>query len=68
MPETGLFSFAELEILFTNKVSARKFTKVRVRDEVAGYQTFDGDGISHDDDEKKIDSVQHVEVASLDHK
>ena len=28
MPETGGFSFAELDILFANKVSARKFKSV----------------------------------------
>jgi SP family general alpha glucoside:H+ symporter-like MFS transporter len=31
MPETAGFSFAELDILFANKVPARKFTKVEIR-------------------------------------
>ncbi|GFZ44894.1 hypothetical protein JCM24511_02620 [Saitozyma sp. JCM 24511] len=33
MPETAGFSFAELDILFANKVPARKFTKVEIRGE-----------------------------------
>jgi SP family general alpha glucoside:H+ symporter-like MFS transporter len=33
MPETGGFSFAELDILFANKVPARKFKSVVVRGE-----------------------------------
>lgn len=42
MPETGGFSFAELELLFANKVPARKFTKVEIHDEaVAGNTKFD---------------------------
>lgn len=32
MPETGGFSFAELDILFANKVSARKFTQVNIHE------------------------------------
>lgn len=35
VPETGGFSYAELEILFSNKVSARKFKHVVVHDEQA---------------------------------
>lgn len=65
VPETGGFSFAELEILFTNKVGARKFTRTRVRDEAAGFQTFDGDS-ADDDDEKKVTTVQINEVSTLD--
>lgn len=30
MPETGGFSFADLDVLFANKVPAREFTKVRI--------------------------------------
>lgn len=33
LPETGGFTFAELDILFANKVSARKFTHVQVEGE-----------------------------------
>jgi SP family general alpha glucoside:H+ symporter-like MFS transporter len=33
MPETGGFSFAELDILFANKVNARKFTRVVIHGE-----------------------------------
>jgi SP family general alpha glucoside:H+ symporter-like MFS transporter len=39
MPETGGFSFAELEILFANKVPARKFTQVEIHDEAAAGNT-----------------------------
>ena len=35
MPETGGFSFAELDILFANKVSARKFRTTAVTDQLA---------------------------------
>lgn len=31
LPETGGFSFAELDILFGNKVKTRQFTKVRIQ-------------------------------------
>ncbi|ORX36271.1 putative maltose permease [Kockovaella imperatae] len=34
LPETGGFSFAELDILFANKVSTRKFKHVVIHDEV----------------------------------
>jgi len=46
MPETGGFSYAELEILFSNRVPARKFTKVEIHDEAAAGNTKfdDGDG------------------------
>lgn len=33
LPETGKFSFAELDILFANKVPARHFTKVKIEGE-----------------------------------
>ncbi|WOO84078.1 Maltose permease MAL61 [Vanrija pseudolonga] len=36
LPETGKFSFAELDILFANKVPARHFTKVKI-DDAAGH-------------------------------
>lgn len=63
VPETGGFSFAELDILFTNKVSARKFTKVRVRDEAAGDQTFDGAEPAYPDDVEKVGAdTKHIEV------
>jgi SP family general alpha glucoside:H+ symporter-like MFS transporter len=39
LPETGGFSFAELDILFSNKVSARKFKHVTIHDELAEAET-----------------------------
>ena len=33
LPETGGFSFAELEVLFANKIDARKFRRVKVHGE-----------------------------------
>lgn len=33
LPETGGFSFSELDILFANKVATRKFTKVKIHGE-----------------------------------
>lgn len=68
VPETGGFSFAELDILFTNKVPARKFTNVRIRDEVAGHETFDGQAPEGEDLEKCVGEEQHIEVSRLDEK
>ena len=42
MPETGGFSFAELDILFANKVPARKFTKVSVDEQFAIHRERHG--------------------------
>jgi SP family general alpha glucoside:H+ symporter-like MFS transporter len=39
LPETGGFSFAELDILFANKVSARRFKHVTIHDELAAGET-----------------------------
>lgn len=61
MPETGGFSFAELDILFANKISARKFTKVRVHDEaIAGDTAFEQGG--HDGESMKaVQELEHKE-------
>lgn len=74
LPETGGFSYAELDILFANRVPARKFTKVIIRDEaVEGNNKFvegdeeDGD-MPHDVqpvyglDEKKVEVEQSERV------
>lgn len=55
MPETGRFSYAELDILFSNHVPARKFTKVKIVDEAAA-----GSSKIDDEDEEKGTAV-HVE-------
>ena len=39
LPETRNLSYAELDILFGNKISARKFENVKIQDEAAA-----GDG------------------------
>lgn len=58
LPETGGFSYAELEILFANRVPARKFTETRIHDEaVQGNTTFDEGEF---DDEKKV-GAEHIE-------
>ncbi|BEI81861.1 hypothetical protein CcaverHIS002_0210210 [Cutaneotrichosporon cavernicola] len=64
MPETGGFSFAELEILFANKVNARKFTKQHIHDEMAaGDSAFDTKPGEMDDDLKAIPQLEHNEYA-----
>jgi len=68
MPETGGFSFAELEILFANGVPARKFTKMRIHDEMAaGNSAFDtkpsSPGENNDDDLKAVPQLEHSEFA-----
>ena len=55
LPETGGFSFAELDILFANKVSARKFKSTTINERIA-FHTKDtvADGPVPDDDAKEI--------------
>ncbi|RSH92507.1 hypothetical protein EHS25_008923 [Saitozyma podzolica] len=45
LPETGGFTFAELDILFANKVPSRKFKRVVVRDALADETS--GDSADH---------------------
>jgi SP family general alpha glucoside:H+ symporter-like MFS transporter len=42
LPETGGLSFADLDILFANKVSARKFKSTKIVNEVATEQKVEG--------------------------
>ncbi|WRT69905.1 uncharacterized protein IL334_006896 [Kwoniella shivajii] len=60
LPETGGFSFAELDILFANKVPTRQFTKVKIRNDAVEIgtekQVFD-----HDDKQE----VEHVEGGTI---
>jgi SP family general alpha glucoside:H+ symporter-like MFS transporter len=53
MPETGGFSFAELEILFANKVDAREFTKQRIHDEMAADDSaFDKEKVEYNENKE----------------
>lgn len=63
VPETGGFSYAELEILFANAVPARKFKKVRIHDETAEAARDEAKG---DEDIKvvPVDSIEEVEVVA----
>ena len=56
LPETGGFSFAELDILFANKVPTRKFKQFRIRDEAAEY------GIEEKRVDEQVDDVETKEV------
>ncbi|ORX35608.1 general substrate transporter [Kockovaella imperatae] len=63
MPETGGFSFAELDILFANKVPARKFTKVSIDEQFAIHR--ETHGISHGEvayEEKEKAETEHAEL------
>jgi hypothetical protein len=57
------FSFGELDILFANKITARKFTKVQVKDMPIAHdsvETYEQD----EADEKFKEESHHVETAS----
>ncbi|OCF78039.1 hypothetical protein I204_02045 [Kwoniella mangroviensis CBS 8886] len=56
LPETGGFSFAELDILFANKVPTRQFTKVKITHEAVEIGT---EKQAFDHDEKG--EIEHVE-------
>ncbi|WVW87131.1 hypothetical protein I302_109188 [Kwoniella bestiolae CBS 10118] len=56
LPETGGFSFAELDILFANKVPTRQFTKVKIKHEAVEIGT---EKQAFDHDEKA--EIEHVE-------
>ncbi|KAL7425256.1 hypothetical protein Q5752_000944 [Cryptotrichosporon argae] len=62
LPETRGFSFAELDILFANKVPTRKFTQVVIHDEaVPGADELDPTHAEAYDDKKAAIESQHVE-------
>jgi SP family general alpha glucoside:H+ symporter-like MFS transporter len=65
LPETGGFSFAELDILFANRVPARKFRHVVIHDEmVETKQPYE----EHVEVKAAAQQVVHIEetpVASL---
>jgi hypothetical protein len=57
------FSFGELDVLFGNKVAARKFTKVKVKDMPIArdqVETYEHDEV----DDKYKEESKHVETAS----
>jgi SP family general alpha glucoside:H+ symporter-like MFS transporter len=60
LPETGCFSFAELDILFANKVSARKFTEVSMEQQLAIHEAAHPSVHLHEPDLEK-DQVEHSE-------
>ena len=49
LPETGGFSFTDLDILFANKVPTRKFKHFKIRDEAAEYGVEEKQAVEHDD-------------------
>lgn len=61
LPETSGFSYAELEILFSNKVPARKFTEANINDEAILVSSKVGD-VDGDDEEKGDAAVSLREV------
>lgn len=62
VPETGGRSYAELEILFANKVPARKFAKTKVWDETAEAASSKADDEDlKDDKEATVVSVEEVD-------
>ncbi|WWC92593.1 uncharacterized protein L201_007552 [Kwoniella dendrophila CBS 6074] len=62
LPETGGFSFAELDMLFASKVPTRQFKKVKINNEAITIgtekQIFDHD---HDEKDNEVE-IHHVEV------
>ncbi|WWC59367.1 uncharacterized protein I303_101919 [Kwoniella dejecticola CBS 10117] len=64
LPETGGRSFAELDILFANKVPARKFAKTIVRDEAAEYGVQGKEAVDVVHDEKEAVEDVQIEDAS----
>ncbi|OCF58934.1 hypothetical protein L486_03427 [Kwoniella mangroviensis CBS 10435] len=63
LPETGGRSFTELDILFANKVPARKFKNTVVRDEAAEYGVQGKEAVDVVQDEKEAVEDVHVEHA-----
>jgi len=59
LPETGGLSFSDLDILFANKVSARRFKDTVIHDEVAEGENRDHEEDFADDKPKE----EHREVA-----
>ncbi|WWC73879.1 uncharacterized protein I206_107851 [Kwoniella pini CBS 10737] len=63
LPETGGFSFAELDILFANKVPTRQFTKVKIRNDAAEIGT---EKQIHDQDhDEGKGEIEHVEGGTV---
>ncbi|WVF71078.1 hypothetical protein IAT40_005875 [Kwoniella sp. CBS 6097] len=56
LPETGGFSFAELDMLFANKVPTRQFTKVKIKNNFSEAGT-EKDIIDRDDKPE----IEHIE-------
>ncbi|WWD22917.1 hypothetical protein CI109_107412 [Kwoniella shandongensis] len=69
LPETGGRSFAELDILFANKVPARKFKSTIVKDETAEYgaptKVVDDDVNLNDDKDTEIVHTENVKTPHL---
>lgn len=64
LPETRNLSYAELDILFANKISARKFDKVKVQDEAAA-----GDGkFTHTDPHELGGGLEQKGTEEMDEK
>ena len=61
LPETRNRSFAELDVLFENKVSARKFHKTNV-DQFAGSSSVDDSSDVASGDEKVNKTVRKEQV------
>ncbi|WWC87014.1 uncharacterized protein L201_001897 [Kwoniella dendrophila CBS 6074] len=64
LPETGGRSFTELDILFANKVPARKFKSTIVKDETAEYGVQGKDIVDIAQDEKEAMEDVRIEVVS----
>lgn len=58
LPETRGFTFGQLDVLFHNKVSARKFTEVNVDE----FVEQDENEFLNDADAKDVAQVEHKEV------
>ncbi|WRT64889.1 uncharacterized protein IL334_001825 [Kwoniella shivajii] len=65
LPETSGRSFTELEILFANRVPARKFKHTVVRDEAAEYGVQGKEAVHRVEDEKE--AVEDIQIENASH-
>ena len=61
MPETGGFSFAELDILFANKIPARKFTSVALDEQRELHDGSHGMGEKIPKEQKDQSGAEHID-------
>jgi SP family general alpha glucoside:H+ symporter-like MFS transporter len=65
LPETGGFSFAELDILFANRVPARKFRHVVIHDEMAETKQPHEEFVEDKATTQQVAHLEEAPVASL---